>query len=437
MGAYKVAGAPRSHWQICGLAAGFLLVTSLHFFLKQQQQQMSQSAADIRAADGLPVRPLRLAIFNQVNIHLHVVAGAMHVLRPLTSAAVTVFLPAAVLEGNLYGFMDKGWIGSMEGFIWRDVKQFDQEEKFDLVWFISPEWDAKYISSVAKQMDPKMALYYVHNGHMPDEDFDVLKRLSPELPLLTMAPHVAQYVASRLQENSSSTAAAAAPAAHEAEWVLPIFPYQPAVPCTQQQTEGSEGCLSGFSIAGSTDSSLRNYTRMWEQIRSYKQQQGAAALANFKLNILGQIMDNFTVPDDLRSYVQLHKSPSDPVFYEVNYHCYGIVPALSNPAYYTSKLTSAVITSLMTGVPVIADAAFLSAYSMMEPAAVFEQQQGESELDAMFRAAAQPAEQVLRTRAAVQQLRRKMNARASSLILRWLLDKGLVPDAASDIAKIL
>jgi hypothetical protein len=61
-------------------------------------------------------------------------------------------------------------------------------------------------------------------------------------------------------------------------------------------SQDDEPCLSGFSIAGSTDSSLRNYTRMWEQIRSYKQQQGAAALKNFKLNILGQIMDNFTVP---------------------------------------------------------------------------------------------------------------------------------------------
>jgi hypothetical protein len=38
---------------------------------------------------------------------------------------------------------------------------------------------------------------------------------------------------------------------------------------------------------------------MWEQIRSYKQQQGAAALTNFKLKILGQIMDNFTVPGEL------------------------------------------------------------------------------------------------------------------------------------------
>jgi hypothetical protein len=381
MGAYKVAGGPRNHWQIWSLATGFLLVTSLHFYLKQRQQQMDAAAANTRAANGLPDRPLRLAIFNQVNIHLHVVAGAMHVLRPLSSAAVTVFLSAEVLEGNLYGFMDEGWIGSMEGFNWRDVKQFDQEERFDLVWFISPEWDTKYISSVAQQMNPRMALYYVHNGHMPEEDFDILKGLSPELPLLTMAPHVAQYVRTRLQENSSSTAAApaAAPAAaQDAEWVLPIFPYQPAEPCTHQQAQvsrrlgsgpaswhwlawcacvsilaclvviksasnctckhhtsdglnypgarslvwlalllvtcaflpwalylscctaqGGEGCLSGFSIAGSTDSSLRNYSRMWEQIRSYKQQQGAAALTNFKLKILGQIMDNFTVPGEL------------------------------------------------------------------------------------------------------------------------------------------
>ncbi|KAF6265350.1 hypothetical protein COO60DRAFT_1041000 [Scenedesmus sp. NREL 46B-D3] len=393
MGAYKAFGGPRNPWQIWGVAAGFLLVTSLHFYLKQRQQQQYAAAASIGAANGLPTRPLRLAIFNQVSIHLHVVAGAMHVLRPFSSAAVTVFLPAQVLQGNLYGFMDTGWLGSMEGYIWQDIQQFDQAERFDLIWFISPEWDTKYISSVAQQMNPKVALYYVHNGHMPDQDFETIKGLSPELPLLTMAPHVAEY-------------------------------------------EG-ESCLSGFSIAGSTDSSLRNYTRMWEQIRIDKKQQGPAALTNFKLNILGQIMDNFTVPKDLRDYVHLYKNPSDPVFYEVNYHCYGVVPALSNPAYYTSKLTSAVITSLMTGVPVIADAAFLSAYSMMEPAAVFQQQPSESELDAMYRAAALPVQQVWRTRSAVQQLRQKMNARSSSLILRWLLDKGLVPDGGSDIAKIL
>lgn len=53
--------------------------------------------------------------------------------------------------------------------------------------------------------------------------------------------------------------------------------------------------------------------------------------------------------DDLQEYVQLYRTPPDPVFYDVIYHSYGIVPALANPAYYTCKLTSAVITTLMTG----------------------------------------------------------------------------------------
>jgi hypothetical protein len=55
--------------------------------------------------------------------------------------------------------------------------------------------------------------------------------------------------------------------------------------------------------------------------------------------------------DDLQEYVQLYKTPPDPEFYDVIYHSYGIVPALANPAYYTCKLTSAVITTLMTGRP--------------------------------------------------------------------------------------
>lgn len=53
--------------------------------------------------------------------------------------------------------------------------------------------------------------------------------------------------------------------------------------------------------------------------------------------------------EDLQQYIELYKTPPDPVFYDIIYHSYGIVPALANPAYYTCKLTSAVITTLMTG----------------------------------------------------------------------------------------
>jgi hypothetical protein len=70
-------------------------------------------------------RPLRLAIYNQVNYHLHVVAGAMRVLQPLTSAPVTVFLTSKVLN-NWFGFMD--WLGNEKGFVWKELEDYAGEE---------------------------------------------------------------------------------------------------------------------------------------------------------------------------------------------------------------------------------------------------------------------------------------------------------------------
>jgi len=55
-------------------------------------------------------------------------------------------------------------------------------------------------------------------------------------------------------------------------------------------------CFKGFSITGSLDKSLRNYGRMWEQITAYRDREGADALQNFKLNILGEVLGDFTVP---------------------------------------------------------------------------------------------------------------------------------------------
>lgn len=85
----------------------------------------------------------------------------------------------------------------------------------------------------------------------------------------------------------------------------------------------------------------------------------------------------------------------------------------------------------------IADSVFLSAYSMLDLSTVYHQAAGQSELDVMFRVAAMPAGELWRTRTAVQQLRYRMNARGVNLILGWLLDKGLVPDADSNVANIL
>lgn len=61
-------------------------------------------------------------------------------------------------------------------------------------------------------------------------------------------------------------------------------------------TSNSTAALKGFSITGSLDKSLRNYGRMWEQIAAYREREGAAALQNFRLNILGDVMGDFAVP---------------------------------------------------------------------------------------------------------------------------------------------
>lgn len=77
------------------------------------------AAAASASDDDSKHRPLKLAIYNQVNYHLHVVAGAMRVLQALTPAPICVFLTSKVIRNNHFGFMD--WLGSEKGFVWKDI----------------------------------------------------------------------------------------------------------------------------------------------------------------------------------------------------------------------------------------------------------------------------------------------------------------------------
>jgi hypothetical protein len=137
----------------------------------------------------------------------------------------------------------------------------------------------------------------------------------------------------------------------------------------------------------------------------------------------------------VRDLVAVYKNPPYAIFYDVVYHSYGLVPALASPLYYASKFSSTVLTSLITGVPVVADAPFLAAYTMIERNAAFYQDQAQSELDVMFGVMKQRPEEMWRTRMAVSDLRDRMNARARKLIAGWLEGAGLAADAASVVGK--
>lgn len=51
-------------------------------------------------------------------------------------------------------------------------------------------------------------------------------------------------------------------------------------------------------MQGRIERSRRNYTEMWEQISGYRKKEGADALKNFRLNILGEAVEAFTVPSE-------------------------------------------------------------------------------------------------------------------------------------------
>jgi hypothetical protein len=84
---------------------------------------------------------------------------------------------------------------------------------------------------------------------------------------------------------------------------------------------------------------------------------------------------------------------------------------------------------------VLADRAFLDAYSLLSADTVFEQQAEEDELAAMFRVSRLPATDIWRTRTALQRLQADMNDRCVKILLGWLRAKGLQPDAASAVVK--
>jgi hypothetical protein len=55
-------------------------------------------------------------------------------------------------------------------------------------------------------------------------------------------------------------------------------------------------CIRGFSVQGRIEKTRRNYTEMWEQIGGHKRHHKRSAVSNFKLNILGETVEAFTVP---------------------------------------------------------------------------------------------------------------------------------------------
>jgi hypothetical protein len=167
-----------------------------------------------------------------------------------------------------------------------------------------------------------------------------------EVPILTLAPHVAASIANR--------SVALAP-----DWILPIYPFDPANPCSLGDLKSGRQCIRGFSVQGRIEKSRRNYTEVWEQIGGHRKHHTSSTVSNFRLNILGETVEAFSVPGgwnrrgrlrvsvggakrhptdwlqtapnrppppvEVRDLVAVYKNPPYPIFYGVVHHSFALV----------------------------------------------------------------------------------------------------------------
>lgn len=343
----------------------------------------------------------RIAIVNHVNFHLEVLGGVLHLLKDFPN--VHVYLHSKVLKENMFGFWD--WNGRNPGMDFRDFADY-KGDGYDFIWLISPEWRVGEIKKMVAAARPQLVVAYVHNGN--SQQLEDVAGIHPSTELLALSAHVADYINQRAPKKQ-----------RRADWLLPIKPFAPPKPCTPAQPD----CLRGFVVQGRVESTRRNYTHMLEQIVTKSRRvDDPNILRKFQLDIIGQKVpgERWKLPAHLQRYVQLHHNTPYLEFYGIIGRSYSLVPMLASPLYYKCKFSSTVLTSLMTGTPMIAGEKILSKYTMLTRDAVFFQSEKEQEVDAMFNILSVNSGGIWDKRRAVEAAREQINARSADMIKGWL-----------------
>jgi hypothetical protein len=248
------------------------------------------------------------------------------------------------------------------------------------VVYISADSDATppgALDTAARLFQPHRVLAVVHNtAHIAP-----IKQLVADHPglvtLLTLTPHTAAALTARLQ-------AVALLGLTSARWLLPTLPV--GVPNTSC-LEPHAPCAARFTVQGNLNARRRNYTQLLEGMQALR---GQLAAANVRLQLIGSTAEGNQplIPAGLEGLLTLHANLGFREFYTQIQTSLALLPAVAGSGYLDgTRITSTVITSLITGVPMLADSAFMRAYRFLPAACFYEQREGESEAAAMLRVA--------------------------------------------------
>ncbi|GLC44901.1 hypothetical protein PLESTB_001687000 [Pleodorina starrii] len=396
------------------------MVSSLRM-LKDAASTQGGSPSDITVADRLSPEDLaacpklRIALINQVSCHYEVLAGLVHLFEPLaqqTDIYISNLTTAARGVGawELLQPYHSNFIFLNE--TTRTLLNSSSAPSYDLVVLVSPEYHKADIGEWVRNMRPRMTVVYVHNVAVNLEIQELVAAVSQgggEIKLVTLSPHTSELLESMVGQ--------------PVDWVLAAYPFSPNRSCEEVPENDLLGsCVRGFCVQGTLEGSRRGYGLLWDEMEARRSLLSTGpASALFHVTVLGKGDRRAVgVPADLQDRVTVSTDVPFTQFYESMHHSLAILPALNNVTYLKNKFTSSILSSLITGTPLVANSTFLHAYRMLSEESVFLQDDSEPEVDTMLRVVALPAAQVQAVRRGVLEVRRQVNARAAGYFDRLL-----------------
>ncbi|KAG2497360.1 hypothetical protein HYH03_004519 [Edaphochlamys debaryana] len=406
-------------------------------------------SADLSACPGL-----RIAVINGVAYHYEVLAGLLHVLRPYAKQT-DVFLSPYTRSANADGAWDLiRWSKTNMRLLTRSAVSEIQRSNthYDLVILVSTDYELDANEDLLRHMPRRMTMAYVHNadfnrtqrlievaagtisggfaatdgtaggggrskrkrggsgGDSTSASSSQTKPATPsEVRLITLAPHIARSL-----EVASG---------RKADWLLAAYPYRPRTNCMEATEVDLLGhCLRGFSMQGKFSSQRRNYSSIWSQLLEKQAELTDGNVGRlFHMSLLGKgVEERLGLPPELQPHVSLLRRLKYRSYYEAIHHTFALIPAMAGPRYLTDKFSSTILTSLIAGTPMVADARFLEAYSMFNASDVYLQAEGEREVDVMLRVLRSEAATVLGPRRALLSTRRRLNEAAGAYLAELL-----------------
>ena len=346
--------------------------------------------------------------------HLEVVGGLLHVLAPYADTT-TLYLHPLNFPGRSidFGFMDllQGYNAQLRGLPVLSMPHHD------VLIFVSPEYRIDYVREFIERSRPKAVVAFIHNGDA--DTVTQMPTLHPNLHIVTLAPHVAEFSSPRLNVT-------------HLEWFLPLIGHNASSPCPEDAT-GS--CLAGFAIQGAMDSRRRNYSQIWEEMEGHlASSSDLAGDPRYMVNVVGSgSPDKLEVPAALQNSKQPrvvpHVNLGFKAFYDVIYHNLGLIPTLASDSYYDRKFSSTVISSLVTSCPLIVTRRFLESYTFLDSRHVFVQEDKETTMDAALRLLRSPPSAIAALRGAINDKREELNKRAKLFLNKVIADSASKPDS--------